>query len=330
MRRLALFLKPFACGEASATPHYAAGTAVPHAATRILVGLLLTALVALPAHADKATSVVPAPGTPATLKLGFAPFENQREVLKKAGPIVKALGKSLGCKVQPFVAGDYPGVVEAMRGGKLDVAFFSPAALIMAERVAGAKVILKSIYHGRAHYFSAIITRSDSPYKKLSDLKGKNFAFVDPGSTTGGVYPKLMLMNAGLEPSRDLGKVIYAGGHDAAILAVYNRKVDAAATFANDDQGEDVPWKHILKADAGQVRVLAYSKPIPNGAVAVSKKLTPQLVERIKRAFLDLGTTPDGREMLSHMYLIEKFAPAQSSDYDPVREAFTKVGLSLK
>ncbi len=267
---------------------------------------------------------------PTNLRIGFAPFENQREVLKKAGPVVDALAKSLGVKVTPFVAGDYPGVVEAMKGGKLDVAFYSPAALVMAERVAGARVILKSIYRGRSHYYSAIITRTESPIKTLADLKGKNFAFVDPGSTTGSVYPKLMMMNAGLDPARDLGRVIYAGGHDASILAVYNGKVDAAATFANDNRGEDVPWKHILKADAGRVRAIAYSKPIPNGAVAVSKHLSPALTARIRRAFLDMGTTGEGRKMLSRMYLIEAFAPATSADYDPVREAFEKVGLSLK
>ena len=286
----------------------------------LAIGVALAALVSAPAEA----------ADPKELRVGFAPFENQRQVLKKAGPVVEALSRALGMKVIPFVAGDYPGVVEAMKGGKLDVAFYSPAALVMAERVAGARVILKSIYRGRAHYFSAIITRADGPIKTLKDLRGRNFAFVDPGSTTGAVYPKLMMKNAGLDPARDLGKVIYAGGHDASILAVYNGKVDAAATFANDDRGEDVPWKHILKADAGQIRAIAYSKPIPNGAVAVSRHLSPALTARIKKAFLDLGTTQGGRKMLSRMYLIEAFAPASSKDYDPVREAFTKVGLSLQ
>ena len=289
----------------------------------LALGVSLAALAAVPAQAAP-------PGDPTVLRIGFAPFENQREVLKKAGPVVQALARSLKIKVIPFVAGDYPGVVEAMKGGKLDVAFFSPAALVMAEKVAGARVILKSVYKGRAHYFSAIITRADGPIKTMADLKGKNFAFVDPGSTTGSVYPKLMMIKAGLDPARDLGRVIYAGGHDASILAVYNGKVDAAATFANDDHGDDVPWKHILKSDATRIRAIAYSKPIPNGAVAVSRHLSPALTARIKRAFLDLGTTGHGRKMLSRMYLIEAFAPATSADYDPVREAFHKVGLSLK
>lgn len=263
------------------------------------------------------------------LRLGFAPFENQKEVLRKAGPIVQYLGKLLKRPIRPFVAGDYPGVVEAMKGGKLDVAFFSPAALIMAEKVAGARVILKSSYRGRLHYFSSIIVRNDSPIKSLQDLKGRSFAFVDPGSTTGGVYPKLMMLKAGLDPTRDLGRVIFAGGHDAAILAVHNRKVDAAATFANDDSGDDVPWKHLLKAESGTIRALAYSDPIPNGAVAVSRHLPQATVDALREGFLNLGKTPEGRKILGQMYLIESFAPATSADYAPVREAFSRVGLSI-
>jgi phosphonate transport system substrate-binding protein len=286
------------------------------------LGLVAVAgsLLASPAHAYK----------PKELRLGFAPFENQADVMRKAQPVVRALSRTLGIPVKPFVAGDYPGVVEAMRGGKLDVAFYSPAALVMAEKVAHAKVILKSVYKGRSIYYSAIITRADSPIKKLSDLKGKTFAFVDPGSTSGGIYPKVMLLNAGVNPDKDFSHMIYAGGHDSAVLAVFNHKVDAAATFANDTRGEDVPWKHMLKGDAGAIRVLSYSKPIPNGAIAVNPNLDPSVVTQVTRALLDLGKTESGRKDLAQMYLIEQFAPATSADYDPVREAFHKVGFALK
>lgn len=289
-------------------------------------GWLTAALVALAISPPAALAYVPA-----ELKVGFAPFENQHEVLQKAKPIVEALRRGLHMPVKPFVAADYPGVVEAMNGGKLDVAFYSPAALVMAEKVAGARVILKAIYQGRSHYFSSIIVRADSPIKSLKDLKGRTFAFVDPGSTTGGVYPKLMLLNAGLNPEKDFARVIYAGGHDAAVLAVFNRKVDAAATFANDTQGRDVPWRRVLKGpDAEQIRPLAYSKPIPNGAIAVSRRLDPALVEKVRATFKGLNATAQGQRDLSKMYLMDGFVPATSADYDPVREAFEKVGLSLK
>jgi phosphonate transport system substrate-binding protein len=264
------------------------------------------------------------------LLVGFAPFENQSEVLKKAKPIVASLAKALNMPVQPFVAADYPGVVEAMRGGKLDVAFYSPAALIMAERVAKARVILKSVYKGLPVYYSSIIVRRDSPIKTLAQLRRQTFAFVDPASTTGGIYPKLMLIKAGLDPDHDLGRIIYAGGHDAAILAVYNKRVVAAATFVNDAEARDNPWTHILGKNAGAIRSLAISAPIPNGAVAVSQSLDPALVSRIKRAFLSLGETETGRREMARMYLIERFVEASPKDYDPVREAFTRLGLKVK
>jgi phosphonate transport system substrate-binding protein len=114
------------------------------------------------------------------------------------------------------------------------------------------------------------------------------------------------------------------------VLAVLNRKVDAAATFANDDKGNDVPWKHILGKDADKIRAIAYSQPIPNGAIAVSKGLDAETTAKVRQTFLDLGKTSDGRGHLSRFYLIESFAPATSADYDPVREAFARVGLKVK
>lgn len=274
-----------------------------------------------------AGEAVPAAPALAPLRVGFAPFENQETVLRKAKPVVDALARVLGREVKPFVAGDYPGVVEAMRAGKLDVAFFSPAALVMAERVAGARVILKSRYKGRVFYHSAIVVRTNSPFKKLADLKGKRFAFVDPGSTTGGIFPRVMLMDAGLNPDRDFSRVIQAGGHDAALLAVLHGRVDACGTFANDNRGEDVPWKKMLSpAQASQLRALQYSDPIPNGAVAVRKDLDEATIAKVKEAFLSLSASPTGRAELAKMYLIEAFVPALSSDYAPVRRAMTRVG----
>lgn len=274
---------------------------------------------ALPARAD----------APKELRMGFAPFEEPTEVLKKARPIVDLLTRELKIPVKPFVATDYPGVVEAMRAGRLDVAIFSPSAMVMAERIAGAKIILKSLYHGHAVYYSAILTRKDSGVTSLKQLKGKTFAFVDNASTTGGIYPKLMLMNAGLNPERDFKAVVNAGGHDASILAVFNKRVTAGASYAYDTKGVDVPWRDVLGKDADQLRVLQYSKPIPNTAVAVSRTLDPKLAEKIRSTLLGLDKSPTGRQELAKMFLIQGFVPASSADYESVREAFDKVGLKI-
>src|ERR1051325_12165595 len=79
-----------------------------------------------------------------TLRVGFVPAEDAQQVMQNAQPIVEILRQKLGMEIQPFVATDYTGVVEALRVHKLDVAFLAPASYVLAKNEADIKVILKS------------------------------------------------------------------------------------------------------------------------------------------------------------------------------------------
>lgn len=271
-------------------------------------------------------------GTARPLTVGFTPWENPQDMARAAGPISEILSKATGRPVEPFLASDYSGVIQAMKSGKVDIAFFPPGAYVMAEKEAGARVILKSLFNGKALYYSVIITNVDSGVKALQDLKGKRFAFVDPNSTSGGIYPKVMLANAGINPERDFKNVVYAGGHDAVLLAVLSGRVEAGATYANDPECKESAWTTMLKDPKQQakIRVLGMSAPIPSDNIAVRKDLDPALVQTITKTFLDLSATPEGRARIKQIYKVEGFTAAAPSDYAPVREAFTKVGIPVK
>src|SRR5919109_1228129 len=105
------------------------------------------------------------------LRVGFVPAENAQEVIQNAQPIVEILQKELAMDVQPFVATDYTGVVEALRANKLDIAFLTPASYVLAKNEADVTVLLKSERKGSPFYYAAIITRADSGIKKLEDVK---------------------------------------------------------------------------------------------------------------------------------------------------------------
>ncbi|HEY9856652.1 MAG TPA: phosphate/phosphite/phosphonate ABC transporter substrate-binding protein [Stenomitos sp.] len=287
---------------------------------RTLFALALVAT-ALPAQAY----------APPVLKVGFTPWENPNDMAKTAAPMVDILTKATGMKVQPFLSTDYSGVISAMQVGKVDVAFFPPAAYVMAERRANAQVLLKSEFNGKAQYYGAIITRQDTGIKTLKDLKGHTFAFVDPTSASGAIYPKAMLMDAGVNPERDFSRMLYANGHDAVVLAVVKGKVDAGAVYCNDTQGKQSAWNTMLKdpKERAQIRMLAVSKPIPADNLAVRKDLDPAIVAKIKKAFLDMSATPEGRAKIRAMYHVDGFLPAKSSDYESMREALRKVNVKL-
>jgi phosphonate transport system substrate-binding protein len=267
-----------------------------------------------------------------SLRVGFVPSENVQQVAQNAQPIVDILRKELDMEVEPFVATDYTGVVEALRAKKLDIAFLSPASYVLAKNEANIQVALKSHRKGSAAYYAAIITRSDSNIKTLKDLKNKTFAFGDPLSTTGHIIPRKMFLENGIDPAKDFSHVIYSGGHDATVLAVLNRKVDAGATFANFTDGKDAAWMQYLKnpAEQKQIRAIAYSEPIPADNLVYRADLDPGIAKKITDTFLALGKDPAGQKMLRDLYQIDGFVPATDADYDSVRAAFKTAGINLK
>ncbi|MCH7570795.1 MAG: phosphate/phosphite/phosphonate ABC transporter substrate-binding protein [Deltaproteobacteria bacterium] len=266
------------------------------------------------------------------LRVGFVPAENAQQVALNAQPIVLILQKELGLEIQSFVATDYTGVVEALRANKLDIAFLTPASYVLAKIEANVKVVLKSHRRGRPYYYAAIITHVDSGIEALEDLRNKTFAFGDPLSTSGHIFPRKMFEEKGINPVKDFKKVIFSGGHDATVLAVLNHKVDAGATFANFPDGKDAAWTQYLKDPKEQkkIRAIAYSEPIPSDNLVVSANLDPRLTKKIVNIFLDLSKDPAGKKMLRDLYKIDGFIPATDRDYDSVREAFKIAGIDLK
>lgn len=267
-----------------------------------------------------------------TLRVGFVPAEDAQQVMQNAQPLVDILRKELGMEIEPFVATDYTGIVEALRVHKLDVAFLAPASYVLAKNEADIKVILKSERKGIPFYYAAIITRADSGIQNLDDLRGKSFAFGDTLSTTGHVFPRKMLKERGIDPTRDLKQILYSGGHDATVLAVLNGKVDAGATYANSPDSTDTAWMRYLKdpADVKRIRAIAFSEPIPADNLVVSGALDPKIVKKLEEVFVELSRDAKGKEMLRDLYQIDGFVPATDQDYDSVRKAFTEAGIQIK
>jgi phosphonate transport system substrate-binding protein len=266
------------------------------------------------------------------LRVGFVPAEDAQQVMHNAQPIVEILHKELGMEIQPFVATDYTGVIEALRINKLDVAFLAPASYVLAKNEADIKVILKSERKGIPFYYAAIITRADSAIHSLDDLRGKTFAFGDSLSTTGNVFPRKMLKQRGIDPVRDFKQVLYSGGHDATVLAVFNGKVDAGATYANSPDSQDTAWMRYLKnpRDVKQIRAIAFSEPIPADNLVVRGGLDPGLVKKIEDIFIQLSGDAKSKQMLRDLYQIDGFVRATDRDYDIVRQAFIEAGIPIK
>lgn len=265
------------------------------------------------------------------LRLGMVPFETGEELLKDMQPLIDVIEKGMNIEVRPTVAADYTGVVEAFKNGQLDVAFLSPAAYVLAKQEANVNIILKSERKGQATYFGAIIVRKDSDIKTIKDLKGKRFSFGDPISTSGHIFARKLMLENGIQPESDLEKFIYSGSHDATILSVLNKKVDAGAAYADDDQGNSNAWKRFLEpADYDKIRVLAYTEPIPSDTISVRENYPTELTERLRKTLLDYTASPEGKALVQKLYKFDGYVVATDDDYQKVRDGFESAGIDLK
>jgi phosphonate transport system substrate-binding protein len=167
-----------------------------------------------------------------TVRFGVEPYDTAARLVpiyKKVGELIgEKLGEKLGCKVEVFVATSYNAEIEAMRNGKLEIGEFGPLGYVLAHQVAKAEAVAAfGTADGKPDtYWASIVSYPGSDIKTVADIKGHSFAFSDPASTSGHLFPAYGLRKAGLDPDKDV-RAIYAGSHTSSFEALYNHKVDA-------------------------------------------------------------------------------------------------------
>jgi phosphonate transport system substrate-binding protein len=268
----------------------------------------------------------PAAATDAPLILALTPSRDPTALQEAGDAFVRALTRMSGVPVRAKVASDYAGVVEALRNRHVDLAFVHPVGYVLAHREAGCQILVRDIWQGRVAYTARFYVRADSGIRRVEDLRGKTVAFVDPASSSGYIYPMVLLVKQGLVRDRDpksfFKDALFAGTHDAALRAVLQGRVDAAASF------DKAPELHLK--DPAQVARLAHvgeTPLIPEAGICARPGLPADALARVKKALLAMKG-PEHAAVLKDIYNIDGFEEAADADYQPVREAVTLMGLS--
>jgi phosphonate transport system substrate-binding protein len=255
------------------------------------------------------------------LNVGLVPAEDPRLIVADNEALMNALRQSTGMEVKPFVATDYNGVIEALRAKKLDLAMLGPFSYVLAASIAEVDPIaIPETQKQGPSYHSLIVARKDRNIRSLADLKGRTFAFVDPSSTSGHLFPKTAMLRAGLNPDTDM-RAIFAGSHDASVIAVQNGKVDAAAVA--DGLLEAAIARNMVKAD--EIQVVWKSDPIPGAPVVVRRDLPEPLKQRVRAAFASMRDIP-----WSKGTVIKRWVPATDANFAVVRETAKLLNLDLR
>lgn len=265
------------------------------------------------------------------LKFYLIPAQDMM-TLQESGKILKVfLEKELNMHVAVELPTSYIAVIEAFGSKRADAAILNTFGYILASEKYGAVAKLKLVNRGRDEYYGQIIAHKDGP-KSIKELNNKKFAFVDPASTSGFLLPSRLFKQEDIK----IKEHIFAGRHDSVVMAVYQKKVDAGATFYTppDEDGTPKDARWIVRTQYpdvfDKVRILKLTGPIPNDPLTLRKDIPEELKTKIVQAFQKYIKTEEGKKVLMDMYHITDFKEASDKDYDVIRSYLKDLGKSAQ
>jgi phosphonate transport system substrate-binding protein len=287
------------------------------------VTLTIVAMIAASAGAARSTSNLCPNGS---VNFGVEPYDSGAKFTAAYQALTGVLSKDLNCPVNLIITDNYTDEVEAMKAGKIDVGEFGPLGYIFAHTVANAQPIAVFATKNRqpVTYTAALWVPADSTITDVAGLKGHTVAFSDPGSTSGNLLPRYAMIQAGLDPDKDV-KIEFAGGHPQSMLALVNGKVDAAEV--NSQQQATAEAAH--QFDPSKYKKIWTSAPIQNDPITVRGNLSPAFKAAVTKALLKM--TPAQLKLVDAELGVTAgpMVAAKDSFYNQIRAVVKAEGLKI-
>lgn len=280
---------------------------------RLGASALLACLLATPAWAQGKD--------PKKLRVALLPDENASTIIQNAQPLKEYLEKNLSKDVEIIVTTDYSSMIEAMRFGRIEVAYFGPFSYVLAKSKAPTiEPFAVGVERGSPTYRSVLIATAGGPVKSLADVRGQAFGFGDQASTSSHLAPRAhLLTKAKLDGEKDY-RPVHLGTHDAVARAVQAGQVPAGALS-----------KPILDnlmsrgtVDGSKIVQMELTAPIPNYPMVMQADLKPELKQAIRNAFLNMKDA----EVLKS-FRVQGFQATDDKAYDVLRETARVLKLDL-
>lgn len=297
------------------------------------------------------------------VKLMFVPSVDVAVIESAGEAMTDWITEETGIHFDVSVPTSYAATIESMCAAEGDAMAFIPGmGYVLANDQCGVEVALATIRYGRTAYWTEFVVRRDSGIESLEDLDGKKWAVPSVTSTSGYLWPSVLLTMSGITP----GETVEAGGHPQAVLAVMDGTADfgtcyfsppgdtvedwqegeplepgGAFTIEEQEDGSYKVWQGGLRIrDArvaamatnpdvmDEVAILDISERIPNDTVSFVKDFPAELREQIVQALLDYAATEEGQAVLADedFYDITGFGRVDDDYYQPVRNAINTLG----
>jgi len=298
--------------------------------TTIVFSCFIVSLLMLGCSSDNANTKLGSESNP--VKLFFTPSIESETIVEGSKEMIKFLETETGLFFKTSIPTNYITVVEAFGSEKSDVAIMNSFGYLLANEKYQATAELKVLRGGEASYRGQILAHVNSGINKIEDITGKRFAFTDPSSTSGYLYPLKLFRNNGVVPQN----TVFGMKHDNVIAMIYQGQVDAGATYysAPDSNGKikDARIRVLTQYPdvEEKIKIIALTDEIPNDPVVFRAKLDEEVKLKVKNGLLKYIQTKQGSEIFKNMYGIDGIVSANDNDYDMLRKMIKEINVNIE
>jgi phosphonate transport system substrate-binding protein len=258
---------------------------------RLFMALLLICGLAGQARAEDPATVEP-------IRFGLTAVV-VKENLRFLDSWARYLSDKMGQPIEFVRRRSYREVMDLLKSGSLDFAWICGFPFVQHRDPDFLTLMAVPIYNGKPLYHSFIIVHKDSPYGSMDDLRDKVFAFSDPESNSGFLYPQSLLAKQGHTPERFFRQTFFTFNHAETVEAVAEQVADGGAV-------DSYIWEYLRTYRpevAANTRVIRTSPTFGFPPLVSRVGVDPGLVERMKQVFLEMAEDAQGREFLDGLKL---------------------------
>lgn len=278
-----------------------------------------------PLPAIHLSNLYPLPAPPVSeiipLRVSVAAVISPRGTVENYQPLLTYLSHALDRPVELVQRRTYEETNALVQSGEVDLAFVCTSAYITGHDQFDMHLLAAPEVNGTTTYQSLLIVPIDSPAETMADLKGKVFAFTDPISNTGRVYPTFLVQQLGFTPETFFARTFFTYNHDDAIRAVADQLADGAAV-------DSLVYEYALARDpklSERVRIIHRSPDFGIPPIVVSPTMRPQTQALLQEILIGMNENAEGQAALNSLG-IDAFVLIDDSAYDSVRDLIGEVG----
>ena len=249
------------------------------------------------------------------LRVAVAAVISPEGTIQSYSPLLQYLEEKLDRPVELVQRRTYLEVNDLIERGEVDIAFVCTSAYVEGHDTFGMELLAAPQVNGKTVYNSILIVPTSSTAKSMADMRNKIFAFTDPISLSGRVYPTYLVHQLGYTPEEFFTHTFFTYSHDEAIRAVASGLADGAAV-------DSLVYEFAIARDpslADKIHVIHRSPDFGIPPVVISPFTRPQVKADIQDLLLGMANDPNAQDALVSIG-VESFVVIDDGAYDGVRE----------